>query len=113
MKFTNLGLIGVSIVAVALVAPAAAEGLAWPDVDHVRRATVYAADLDLARESDARTLYERIEDAAQSLCMTELTFDTKTNRRRCVESAIEGAIDRANVPLLTSIHQRRERVGRL
>ena len=113
MKFTNIGLLGISFVAAALVAPASVERLAWTDVDHVRSATVYVADLDLGRESDARILYERIEDAAQSLCMTELTFDTKTNRRQCVESAIAGAIDRANVPLLTSIHQRRERADRL
>src|SRR5215471_7291006 len=113
MKLTNLGLIGTSIVAVALAAPAAAEKLAWTDIDHVRSATVYAADLDLTRESDAQVLYQRIEDAAQSLCMTELTFDTKTHRRQCVESAIDRAIDRANAPQLSAIHSQSERVARL
>ena len=111
-RFKSFGLIGTAIVAVALAAPASAERLR-PDVDHVRTATVYVADLDLARESDARVLYARIQDAAQSLCMTELTFAAKTRQRQCVESAIDRAVDRVNVPALTAVHLRREPVARL
>ena len=106
----TLGLIGaLSIVATAAAAEAPAS--------YQRSASVYVADLDLARVADAYVLYERIDYAARSICAAdELSFDVKKRRhwRECVESAVTGAVNRANAPVLTAIHlQRREQLARL
>jgi UrcA family protein len=84
---------------------------------HERNATVYAGDLDLATERDARVLYERIDYAARSICAAEeQSFDSKTrpHARQCVEAAIAAAVGRANALVLTAIHlQRRGRLAGL
>jgi UrcA family protein len=96
----------------------AAAASAEPQIrQHPRSATIYVADLDLADRRDARVLYERIGYAARAVCAAdELSFDTKkhSHRRRCVDSAVAAAVDRANAPLVTAIHEeRRERLARL
>src|SRR5262245_52148356 len=106
------------LVAVTLSFLATTEVSADPQV-HIRQrsATVRVADLDLAREGDARILYERIGHAARAVCRAdELSFDSRKglHRRQCVEAAIAKAVDSADAPLLTAIHlQQREQVARL
>lgn len=96
-----------------VVATAAAE----PSERYQRSARVFAGDLNLGNEHDARVLYERIGYAARSICRAEvLSFDPKRQRTRraCVERAIGNAVDRAGAPLLTAIHLlERQQVARL
>ena len=107
-----------SIVTAATVAIVSVEAGATDHVrEYERTATVQAADLDLARERDARVLYDRIRYAARALCAAEeARFDVRktTRRRRCMEDAIETAVERADAPLLMAVHlQQSEQLARL
>jgi len=71
-------------------------------------ATVDTRGLDLARVSDAETLYARIRTAAISVCRADAApWDGKQiqHRRSCVEQAIEDAVVRVNHPVLTNLHR--------
>ena len=68
--FTTLGFIGSAVLAIASAAQASERPGGGANVDHVRRAFVYVADLDLGREPDAQVLYERIRYAARTICST-------------------------------------------
>ena len=99
----TLGVAGTMIFGILAVQTATAER----GFEHERTAAVRAADLDLTREGDARELYDRIRSAARRLCMTqESTFDTRkvSRRRSCIRAAVDGAIERADVPMLTAVH---------
>ena len=101
--FKTFGFIGAAVFGVMAAENAAAERL----TQHERTAIVQAADLDLTRERDVRVLYDRIRYAAHSLCLSEESaFDVRkaTRRRRCVQNAIDAAIERTNTPLLTAVH---------
>lgn len=73
-----------------------------------RQATVYVADLDLAREPDALALYERIRYAAAAICtMDDASPDARERRRQreCADAAVTEAVERVNTPLLTTLHR--------
>ncbi len=111
--FKTLSSIGAAVCGVMVAGAAAAE----PITQTGRTAIVQAADLDLARERDVRVLYDRIRYAAHSLCVSEESaFDVRkaTRRRRCVQDAIESAIERTNKPLLLAVHlQESARIAQL
>lgn len=112
--FSTFGPIGTALLAFTTVTAEAAEPRLSPQP---RTATVYAADLNLARLDDARALYERIGYAARTICTAdELSFDAKRQRhwRECVEAAVAAAVERADAPLVTAIHlQQRSQLARL
>lgn len=99
----TLSLVGAIVFGILTAQTAAAER----GLRHERTTTVRAADLDLSREADARELYDRIRSAARRLCMAqESSADPRkaSRRRSCIQAAVDAAIERANVPLLTAVH---------
>lgn len=99
----TLGVAGAILFGILTAQTAAAER----SLGHVRTATVRAADLDLSREADALELYDRIRSAARKLCVAEESslHPRKMSRRRsCIREAVDLAIERADVPLLTAVH---------
>jgi UrcA family protein len=115
--FTTLGFIGSAVLAVASVAQASERPGGGANVDHVRRAFVYVADLDLGREPDAQVLYERIRYAARTICSTEEpSFDAQKRQhwQECVKSAVDDAVEQTDSLLLTAVHlQQREQLATL
>lgn len=86
---------------------AAAEIVGSRTLDAERGAAVRASDLDLSVPADAEALYRRIEKKARSMCEAEAArWDVKrvSRRQRCIEQAVDGAVGRANMPLLTAVH---------
>jgi UrcA family protein len=76
--------------------------------------TVRASDLDLTSAADVETLYRRIRSAAVSACRGEATaWDVKRvlHQEQCVESAVEQAVSRLDVPLLSAMTVRRSPVA--
>lgn len=99
----TLGIAGAIIFGILTAQTAAAERA----FRYERATTVRAADLDLSREADARELYDRIRSAARKLCVAEESslHPRKMSRRRsCIREAVDLAIERADVPLLTAVH---------
>ena len=73
--------------------------------DRTPAQTVRASDLDLTAVADVETLYRRIRSAAMSACRADAAaWDVKRvlHRRQCVESAVEEAVSRLDVPLLSA-----------
>lgn len=100
----TLGVAGAIIFGILTAQTAAAER----GFRYERTATVRAVDLDLSREADARELYDRIRSAARRLCVAEeSSFDPRkaSRRRSCIRAAVDAAIERADVPLLTAVHR--------
>jgi len=100
----TLGVAGAILFGILTAQTAAAER----SLGHVRTATVRAADLDLSREADALELYDRIRSAALRLCVAEESSadPRKASRRRsCIQAAVDAAVERANVPLLSAVHR--------
>ena len=98
----TFGVAGAIIFGILTAQTAAAErGLGYERTITVR------ADLDLSREADARELYDRIRSAARRLCVAEeSSLDPRkaSRRRSCIRAAVDAAIERADVPLLTAVH---------
>jgi UrcA family protein len=76
--------------------------------------TVRASDLDLTSTADVETLYRRIRSAAISACRAgAAAWDVKRalHRKQCVESAVEQAVSRLDVPLLSAMNVQRSPVA--
>ena len=78
--------------------------------------TVEIRDLDLRKPQDVATLYARIERRAASVCKDaaspwmagQLQFEKK-----CVAAAVDDAVARANIGVLTALHEARVRAARV
>jgi UrcA family protein len=70
------------------------------------RYPVRFSDLDLSTMKDAKTLYLRIHYAAELVCESAATWGKKEGQA-CVNKAIDDAVSRANLPLLSQYHQLR------
>jgi UrcA family protein len=75
---------------------------------------VRAWDLDLTRPQDVQTLYQRVQSAANALCLREARDHWKSTRRSppmgwiesCVTTAVDTAVRDAGEPLLAALHIR-------
>lgn len=65
--------------------------------------TVKYGDLNIARPSGARVLYQRIEEAAQAAC-SYYWFETDAAEARCVNGAITNAVTKVHQPALSAIY---------
>ena len=63
-------------------------------------------DLDISTAKGAKTLYLRIRYAAETLCENAATWSKKEGEA-CVNKAVNDAVARVNVPLLTQYNQLR------
>jgi UrcA family protein len=82
--------------------------------DRTPAETVSASDLDLTSAADVETLYQRIRSAAISACRADAAaWDVKRvlHRRQCVDSAVDQAVSRLDVPLLSAMNVQRSPVA--
>jgi UrcA family protein len=63
-------------------------------------------DLDVSNLKGAKTLYLRIRNAAETLCESAATWGRKEGDA-CVQKAVDDAVARVDVPLLTKYSQLR------
>lgn len=76
--------------------------------DEPQSTTVKVSDIDLSNPSDVRRLYKRIRIAASRVCgydQSRLDKRRVQNRRACIVTAIDNAVDSANTPVLTALHR--------
>jgi UrcA family protein len=66
------------------------------------------SDLDVSKMPGAKTLYLRIRYAAETLCESTATWGKKEGEA-CVRKAVNDAVARANVPLLSQYSQLRSK----
>ena len=64
--------------------------------------TVKYGDLNVASQSGALVLYERIRAAAQNAC-SYFWFKTDADEARCVRNTITSAVTKVNQPALSAI----------
>ena len=82
-----------------------------PAVAEVRELVTYPvgySDLDVSKLKGARILYLRIRHAAETLCESAATWGTKEGEA-CVRKAVDDAVARVNVPLLTEYYELRSK----
>ena len=65
-------------------------------------------DLDVSKLKGAKTLYLRIRNAAETLCESAATWGKKEGDA-CVQKAVNEAIARVDIPLLTTYSQLRSK----
>jgi UrcA family protein len=88
-----------------ILALAVAHQLAYADQDpEVPSMTVRYSDLNLGHMEGAAALYTRIRFAADTVCAPLWGWDPSSvaRFRKCVQSAIDGAVAKVDEPLLTS-----------
>jgi UrcA family protein len=66
------------------------------------------SDLDVSKLKGAKTLYLRIRYAAETLCQNAATWGKKEGEA-CMRKAIDDAVARVNVPLLTQYYELRSK----
>jgi|SRR5271165_2690204 len=66
------------------------------------------SDLDVSKMKGAKTLYLRIRYAAETLCESAATWSKKEGEA-CVHKAVNDAVARVDVPLLTQYSQLRSK----
>jgi len=96
----------------ALVTAVALAGSAFAQAQQgvsVRTVTVRFGDLDISTAAGAKTLYQRIRGAARMVCGEEEDYDLGLDARRywnsCFQSAVNGAVDKVQSPLLRALHR--------
>lgn len=93
------------ICAIALTLTAALPAFAQSLDKDPAQLTVSYAGLDLSSRHGVAKLYTRIRVAAESVCKDLQTLELGTRRnawKRCVQSAITGAVADVNSPMLTT-----------
>ena len=71
-----------------------------------RSVSVNYRDLNLSTIHGAITLYERLKDAAQTVCDRPLTGVAAYQEwRSCYDAAMADAVAKVNSPLLTAVHR--------
>ncbi|HTD72386.1 MAG TPA: UrcA family protein [Steroidobacteraceae bacterium] len=66
------------------------------------------SDLDVSKVKGARILYLRIRHAAETLCESAATWGKKEGEA-CVRKAVDDAVARVDVPLLSQYYQLRSK----
>ena len=66
------------------------------------------SDLDVSKMNGAKTLYLRIRYAAEVVCESAATWGKKAGEA-CVSKAVNDAVARVDVPLLSQYHQLRSK----
>ncbi|HTD74161.1 MAG TPA: UrcA family protein [Steroidobacteraceae bacterium] len=66
------------------------------------------SDLDVSKIKGAKVLYLRIRYAAETLCQNAATWG-KSDREACMRKAVNDAVARVNVPLLTRYSELRSK----
>jgi UrcA family protein len=93
----------------AMAAPVAQA--ASPD-DAAPSVKVSYADLDISTDRGLKTLYGRIQVAANQVCPQPLSSDFNSERKRiasdCREAAITRAVDQFHNPRLSTLHANRK-----
>ena len=83
-----------------------------PPVDEASREQVTYpvgySDLDVSKVKGAKVLYLRILYAAETLCQNAATWG-KSDREACMRKAVNDAVARVNVPLLTKYYELRSK----
>jgi UrcA family protein len=69
------------------------------------------SDLDVSTMKGAKTLYLRIRYAAETLCESAATWGKKEGQA-CVRKAIDDAVARVDVPLLTQYNDLRSKANK-
>jgi UrcA family protein len=69
------------------------------------------SDLDVSKLKGAKILYLRIRRAAETLCENAATWGKKDGEA-CVRKAVDDAVVRVNVPLLTQYYELRSKGDR-
>lgn len=94
------------LVGCALFGPLAA---AAPDATDAPSITVSYADLDVARDAGARSLYARLRQAARHVCSAHdgRELQGRLERRRCIGTALDGAVRSAGIDKVTALHRAR------
>ena len=99
----------VLIVAMSALAPCAAAADANHNPALTPSVTVHFADLNPATAQGARALYDRIADAAQSVCGPSFSlWDDNAHRtwKTCYRATIAHTVRQINRPELTALHQK-------
>lgn len=91
-----------------LGATASAKGVYDVRTPELPSRTISVSDLDLSSADGAEALYERIRAAARRVCIEEhdqwWIKASTMHRNRCIEKAVEQAVESANQPTLTAVH---------
>ena len=99
----------VLIVAMSALAPCATAADANHSLALKPSVTVHFADLNPATAQGARALYDRIADAAQSVCGPSFSlWDANAQRtwKACYRATIAHTVRQINRPELTALHQK-------
>ena len=86
----------------------AQEPKAAPTTDEWVTYPVGFSDLDVSTMKGAKTLYLRIRHAAETLCESAATWGRKEGEA-CVHKAVDDAVARVDVPLLSQYYQLRNK----
>ena len=92
----------------AISAKAQADQSAVAEVREMVTYPVGYSDLDVSKLKGARILYLRIRHAAETLCESAATWGKKEGEA-CVRKAVDDAVTRVNVPLLTQYYELRSK----
>lgn len=106
-KIISALLIGGASLALSTHALASETTIAYA-ADGTPTTVVKAADLDLDKLGDVQTLYERVQDAARTVCAAELRAHVTAPSgwsEKCVKDAVEGAVRQVDNELLTVVHR--------
>ena len=110
------GLVALSCTAISSMAladqSAAPESSAEHSITHwVVTYPVGYSDLDVSKLKGAKLLYLRIRHAAEVLCESTATWGKKEGEA-CVKKAVNDAVARVNLPLLTQYYELRSKGDR-
>jgi UrcA family protein len=108
-------LIGGAALAVSTYAFAGETKIAYAN-DGTPTTVVSLADLDLDKLSDVKTLYTRVQDAAQAVCESEARAHAAAPfgwMQSCVRNAMDGAVREIDNEWLTVLHRGTARHVRL
>lgn len=75
------------------------------DLYDVRSEKVSYADLNLTTPAGAAALYGRIEGAARRVCGPDNILGRHFEWKACFKSAIAGAVNKVNSPMVTAVHE--------
>lgn len=95
--------------ALIAVAPCASADDAKPTPSLDPAVTVHFADLNPASPEGIRALYDRIADAAQTVCGPSFSLwdaNAYRNWKSCYRATIDHTVRQINRPELTALHQR-------
>ena len=106
-------LVGCSLVGTLGVAQAATASDSVALSDEVPTAVVNYADLNLATEAGARTLYQRLAAAAQEVCPIQdaRSLAQVAHSHSCRAEAVARAVRQVNSPKLAALHADRNNRG--